>query len=101
MALQRTLLALLFIAAAAAVAGSTISDSMGHTRRGLKDTAKNLNLQSSLTKAVRNALKHTVTASHSRPEDRSLISLPGQAQTVNTCSPMLLPHLTEAGASHC
>ena len=84
MPIQRSLLALVAIAAAAAVAGSPLSDSMGLARRGLKNSAKELDLQSSsVSRAVRNALKHAVKAAH-RPEDRSLISLPGQTQTVRT-----------------
>ena len=97
MPVQRTLVVLSIIAATAA-AGAPLTDSMAWARRGLKDTANELNLRGSLSKAVRSALKRAVTASHRR-EERMLISLPGQSQTVCTCSPLTVPLPHRRGSS--
>ncbi len=90
MPLQRTVVVLFAIVAATAAAGAPLTDSMAWARRGLKDTANELNLRSSLSKAVRGALKRAVTVPR-RPEDRMLISLPGQSQTVCTSSLWMAP----------
>ena len=97
MPLRRALLALLSIAAVTAIAGAPQTSGLEAARRGLKDAAQELNLRGSLSKAVRGALKRVVTASH-RPEERKLIDLPGQSQTVCTCSLMLLPPPAGPGA---
>ena len=89
MPLQRALLVTFAIVAVTAAAAAPLTDSMASARRGLKDTANELNLRGSISKAVRGALKRAATLSH-RPQDRMLISLPGQSQTVCTCLPMAL-----------
>ena len=77
----RALLAALTIVAVTAAAATPLTDSVAWARRGLKGTAGKLKLRSSLSRAVRDGLRGAIRTTR-RPEERQLIDLPGQSQTV-------------------
>ncbi len=81
MATGRVLLAALILAAVTAAAATPLTDSVAWARRGLTNTAGKLRLRSSLSQAVRDRLRGSIKTSH-RPEERQLIDLIGQSQTV-------------------
>ena len=97
MMIGRTLLAAVTIAAVTAAAATPLTDSVAWARRRLKNTAGKLKLRSSLSRGVRDKLRGTIKASR-RPEERHLIELPGQSQTVRMKA--LDKDLADCGEQH-
>ena len=81
----RVLLAVLTLAAMTAAAATPLTESVAWERRGLKTTAGKLHLRSSLSRAVRDKLRGVIKTSR-RPEERQLIDLIGQSQTVRAAA---------------